>query len=95
MKEKNFELLPIPEIQPAKKPKASPQPADQPRSTKMNFTISFALIEKLKDYAYWEGLTQQEVVTNALGLFLKDKKVKSRPEALKKRPRPGRKPKQG
>ena len=91
MKEKDFELLPIPEIKSAKK--TGSEPAAQPRPTKMNFTISFELIEKLKDYAYWEGLTQQEVITDALALFLKDKKVKSRPEALKKRPRPGRKPK--
>ena len=65
----------------------------QGRPSKMNFTFSYALIEKIKDYAYWEGLTQQQVVAEAIALFFKDKSIESRPESLKNRPRPGRKPK--
>lgn len=91
MKEVNFDLLPIPEIQSQKEKESNS--AAQLRASKMNFNISGELIEKIKDYAYWEGLTQQDVATRALELFMRDKKVKSRPEALKRRPRPGRKPK--
>ena len=53
---------------------------------------SQALAEKVKDYAYWEGLTQQAIITQALESFLKDKRIKSRPEQLKNRPKVGRKP---
>ena len=59
----------------------------------MNITFNSELIEKIKDYAYWEGLTQQQVVAEGMALFFKDKSIKSRPAALKQRPRPGRKPK--
>jgi hypothetical protein len=51
------------------------------------------LAEKIKDYAYWEGLTQQEIIMQALKIFMEDKSVKSRPEAVRKRARLGRKKK--
>lgn len=91
---KEFQFPTIPEVQLSKQPsKQAAIEIPQGRPSKMNFTFSHALIEKIKDYAYWEGLTQQQVVAEALALFFKGKSIKSRPESLKNRPRPGRKPK--
>lgn len=91
---KEFQFPTIPEVQFSKQPN-EPLSVRMPQGkpSKMNFTFSYELIEKIKDYAYWEGLTQQQVIAEALELFLKDKSIESRPEALKNRPRPGRKPK--
>lgn len=91
---KEFQFPTIPEVQLSKQaPKPTAIEIPQGRPSKMNFTFSHALIEKIKDYAYWEGLTQQQVVGEAMELFFKDKSIKSRPESLKNRPKPGRKPK--
>lgn len=91
---KEFQFPTIPEVQLSKQPpKQSVVQELQGRPSKMNFTFSYELIEKIKDYAYMEGFTQQQVVAEAIELFFKDKSIESRPEALKNRPRPGRKPK--
>ena len=82
--EADFELLPIPEVQ---------QQKEQRHVSRMSLSLNLELLEKVKDYAYEKGFTQQQVVTEAVELLLKDKKIKSRPEAAKNRPRPGRKPK--
>lgn len=94
MKEKksNFELLPIPEVHPQENKEESA--TAQRKSIKIACNISFEMIEKVRDYAYWEGLIQEEIFREALELYLKDKKIKSRPERIKMRPRRGRKPKQ-
>ena len=91
---KEFQFPTIPEVHPSKQPsKHAVVQTLQVRPSKMNFTFSYELIEKIKDYAYREGLTQQQVVAEAIELFFKKKSIESRPEALKNRPRPGRKPK--
>ena len=91
---KEFSFPIIPEISSPKQHNIAPTPQPtQRRLSRMHCDFGYELIEKIKDYAYWQGLTQQQVVTEAVALFLKDKPIKSRPEALKNRPRPGRKPK--
>lgn len=91
---KEFQFPTIPEVQFSKQPdKQLVVQKPQRNLSKMNFAFSYELIEKIKDYAYWEGLTQQQVVAEAIELFFKDKSIKSRPESLKSRPKPGRKPK--
>lgn len=91
---KEFQFPTIPEVQFSKQPdRQLTVQKPQGKPSKMNFTFSYELIEKIKDYAYWEGLTQQQVVSEAIELFFKDMPIKSRPESLKNRPRPGRKPK--
>lgn len=66
-----------------------------PRGKKghMSFKFDHELIEKIKDYAYWERMTQHQVVVKALELFFDNRSIKSRPEEEKNRPKPGRKPK--
>jgi hypothetical protein len=49
------------------------------------------LLEKLKDYSYQYGPTQQETMREALRKFLADKDIKPRPEAVKNRTKVGRK----
>lgn len=53
--------------------------------------VESMLAEKVKDYAYWEGLTQQEIILQALEDFMQDKLVKGRPEAVKRKAKLGRK----
>ena len=60
-------------------------------STRMCVDLENPLAEKIKDYAYWEGLTQHEILLQALQNFMQDKAVKTRPEAVKNRKSPGRK----
>lgn len=66
-----------------------------PRGEKghMSFKFDHALIEKIRDYAYWERMTQQQVVAKALELFFSKQSIESRPEEEKHRPKAGRKPK--
>ena len=93
MKEEfNFPI--IPEISHSKQHKIAPAPEPtEKRGSRMHCDFGYLLIEKIKYYAYEQGLTQQQVVREAVALFFEDKPIKSRPEALKNRPRPGRKPK--
>lgn len=90
MKQFEFEPLPLPKG----KDQAREQPmlaASQQNTTRMCVDAYPELVEKLKDYSYWEGLTQQEVILQSIEHFLKDKPIKSRPAALKNRPKLGRK----
>lgn len=89
-KEPKFDTIIAPEIELSKQPsnEAAVQMLKR-RPSRMNFTFSYEHIEKIKDYAYWEGLTQQQVVAEAMAHFFKDKSIKSRPESLKNRRRPG------
>jgi hypothetical protein len=66
-----------------------------PRGKKghMSFKFDCELIEKIRDYAYWQRMTQQQVVAKALELFFNEQSIESRPEEEKHRPKPGRKPK--
>ena len=93
MKEE-FDFPIIPAITPPKQHNTVPAPEPtEKRGSRMLCDFDYQLIEQIKDYAYGQGLTQQQVVREAVALFLKDKPIESRPEALKNRPRPGRKPK--
>ena len=91
MKKTAFELIPIPQVRSNKE--QAGQASAQQRATRMTVKVYFELMEKIKDYAYWEGLIQQEITIQALELFFQDKAIKSRPEAVKNRPKVGRKPK--
>jgi hypothetical protein len=62
-------------------------------TTRMCVDVPEDLVEKIKDYAYWEGHTQQDILLHALTQFLSAKPIKSRPEAVKNRPKLGRRPK--
>ena len=88
---KEFELLPIPVVQSQKEQES--QLKAPWKTTRMAVDVDSKLLENVKDYAYWEGFTQQQIIMLALEHFFKDKKVHRRPEAVRNRPRTGRKPK--
>ncbi len=50
-------------------------------------------LEKVKDLGYWEGLSQSEVIGLALDQYFSKKTVQPRPEKVKNKRKPGRKPK--
>lgn len=62
-------------------------------STKVTFDCPNELVEQMKDYGYWEGMSQKDIIIEALGMFFEDKKIKERPEKVKMRKKVGRKPK--
>lgn len=62
-------------------------------STKVTFDCPNELVEQMKDYGYWEGMSQKDIIIEALGVFFEDKKIKERPEKVKMRKKVGRKPK--
>ncbi len=62
-------------------------------STKVTFDCPNELVEQMKDYGYWEGMSQKDIIIEALGVFFTDKKIKERPEKVKMRKKVGRKPK--
>jgi len=59
---------------------------------KLSAEVEDDLREKVNDYAYQTGLTQTEIVVQALELYFSDKKVIARPQKIKER-KVGRKPK--
>jgi hypothetical protein len=62
-------------------------------STKVTFDCPNELVEQMKDYGYWEGMSQKDIIIEALGIFFEGKKFKERPEKVKMRKKVGRKPK--
>ena len=42
-------------------------------------------LEKVRDYCFWKGITQNEFFTGLIDEFFKGKKVKPRPSVLKKK----------
>lgn len=54
-------------------------------STKITLEVSFELLERIRDYAHWEGMTQKETVFHALESFFEANKAPIRPEAVRKR----------
>lgn len=91
---KKFDLISLPTPKEAKDNKQPNQTADNENlnaTMRMCVDIENYLVEKIKNYAYWEGLTQQEILLQALEFFIKDKTIKDRPDTLKLRKRNGRK----
>ncbi len=62
-------------------------------STKVTFDCPNEQVEQMKDYGYWEGMSQKDIIIEALGVFFADKKFRERPEKVKMRKKVGRKPK--
>ncbi len=73
-----FEYLPI-EVEDDKKSNL------ESTTIRMSVDVSYELSEKMKDLAYDTGKTQAELILEAMGEFVKDKTIKSRPESLKLR----------
>ncbi len=54
-------------------------------ATKVTFSIEHDLKEKMNDFGYWTGQTQQDIILKALDAFLADKDPKPRPQLVKDR----------
>lgn len=94
MKQKHFDVLPIPVEKLSNKPRtqATNESISKPRaSIKTLIEINIELTEKLKDYAYSKRKTQPEVIINALEEFLSNNPVEPRPESVKNKSKVGRK----
>ncbi|GGH28238.1 hypothetical protein ACN9ML_07085 [Dyadobacter endophyticus] len=61
--------------------------------TKVTFDCDFVLMENMKDYGYWEGLTQKDIIIESLKLYFQDKEIRPRPDKIRNRTKVGRKPK--
>ncbi len=92
MKEFAFEPLPTVENEEKKDAKSNREP-NRKTTTKMCVDMPENLVEKIKDHAYWGGFTQQEIIIQAVTELVSHKPIKDRPETVKNRPKPGRKPK--
>lgn len=66
---------------------------DSGPATKVTFDCPNELVETMKDFGYWEGMSQKEIIIEALNTFFEGKKIKERPEKVKNRKKVGRKPK--
>ena len=42
-------------------------------------------LEKVRDYCFWKGITQNEFFTSLIDEYFKGKEVKPRPDVLKKK----------
>ncbi len=60
---------------------------------KVTFDCPHDILEKLKDYGYWEGLSMRDIIIEAVDEFLSAKIFKTRPEKVKNKKKVGRKPK--
>ena len=58
---------------------------------KRTFSISTELLEKIEQEAYWERMTNKDVLHEALYQYFADKELKPLPASFKK-PKKGRKP---
>jgi hypothetical protein len=61
--------------------------------TKVTFDCDYALLEKMKDYGYWEGLTQKDIILEALTRYFDSAEIRPRPDKIRNKTKVGRKPK--
>lgn len=87
MEKKKFNFDPLPKVKKEEKKieEQTPKKKKQSELSRITFFLEEELKDKMQDYAYWEGYTQQEIINIALEDFLKDKKPNSRPEAVRNR----------
>jgi hypothetical protein len=93
-KERKFDFAPLPlvtDIQEEPEIKVAETPEGVP--TKVTFDCDYNLMENMKDYGYWEGLTQKDIILESLKLYFQDKEIRPRPDKIRNRTKVGRKPK--
>ncbi len=96
-KERKFDFAPLPLVPDLQEdePEVVKAPADvvDGAPTKVTFDCDFVLMENMKDYGYWEGLTQKDIIIESLKLYFQDKEIRPRPDKIRNRTKVGRKPK--
>jgi len=86
MMDKNYKPLQVP----GRKTEAKKEP--QPYEVSgLTVYIPYNLSEKLKDFSYWEGDNQKDIVIQAIDKFFEGKEVKPRPEKVRNKKKPGKK----
>ena len=53
--------------------------------TRVTIQVGYELQEKVKDYGYWLGMSQEQVIIEALEIYMKDKFPNPRPDLVKAR----------
>ncbi len=74
-------------------PQQTPAPEEAVPNARVTVQVSLTMIETMKDWEYWEGMTHTDTVIEALTEYFSRREVKPRPERVKNKPRPGRKAK--
>jgi hypothetical protein len=54
-------------------------------STKITLEVNAEMMKFIRDYAYWEGMSQRDTVSHILTLFFRENIPQSRPEQVIKR----------
>jgi hypothetical protein len=94
-KDRKFDFAPLPlvsELQDDLESQVIQEEKNQP-PTKVTFDCDNVLMEKMKDYGYWEGLTQKDIILESLKLYFNDKEIRPRPDKIRNKTKVGRKPK--
>jgi hypothetical protein len=94
-KERKFDFAPLPrvaDIQEEVEVSQHIEVVDQ-APTKVTFDCDHILMENMKDYGYWEGLTQKDIILESLKLYFRDKEIRPRPDKIRNKTKVGRKPK--
>ena len=94
-KERKFEFAPLPLVSDVQEEQEAVQAgavADA-APTKVTFDCDYVLMENMKDYGYWEGLTQKDIILESLKLYFQDKEIRPRPDKIRNKTKVGRKPK--
>jgi hypothetical protein len=94
-KERKFEFAPLPLVTDVEEEPISKtsEVAEGGAPTKVTFDCDYILMENMKDYGYWEGLTQKDIILESLKLYFQDKEIRPRPDKIRNRTKVGRKPK--
>ncbi len=94
-KERKFDFAPLPLVSDIHEEIETTLVIDAPDQapTKVTFDCDFILMENMKDYGYWEGLTQKDIILESLKLYFKDKEIRPRPDKIRNKTKVGRKPK--
>ncbi|TDE17571.1 hypothetical protein [Dyadobacter psychrotolerans] len=94
-KERKFDFAPLPLVADIQEEQEVVQPNDVVDGvpTKVTFDCDYILMENMKDYGYWEGLTQKDIILESLKLYFQDKEIRPRPDKIRNRTKVGRKPK--
>jgi hypothetical protein len=94
-KERKFEFAPLPLVTDVQDETELdiPSQAVDTAPTKVTFDCDYILMENMKDYGYWEGLTQKDIILESLKLYFQDKEIRPRPDKIRNKTKVGRKPK--
>ena len=94
-KERKFDFAPLPRVADIQEELDNNKPNEvaDGAPTKVTFDFDYILMENMKDYGYWEGLTQKDIILESLKLYFQDKEIRPRPDKIRNRTKVGRKPK--